>query len=360
MTESSCVLITTDQSPVRLQRAFEQCGHRVVIAPLADAADAAGDGVEAVVVAAGRDAAMGVARRLKTRYQVPLLPVVALAGRPPRAQEGPSPDVWLPAASRPRAVVERVEELVRIRRAERELVRLNAALADLAAENGRLYDRARRDAEATTVLLRELQHRVRNNLAAIQALLVLERHRVPPRPLPDALDVAIGRLRSMAALQDSLEPQSAVVELAPLARTVCNSALEVFGATGHVRCEVAGSGILPARSASAVAIVLNELITNSLKHAHATSVRVEIHDGAGALQLDVADDGRGMPAPPQYGSGLMIARAVVRNELAGTLAFVPSEKGTHVRVTVPAGQGAASGKPSEAKGGSGEWGYDVR
>jgi two-component sensor histidine kinase len=336
MPDSSCVLIATDRPLPRLRRALEHHGHRVIVTPLAESVETASDGIEAVVVAAGRDAALALARRLKTRFQMPLLPVVALVGRPPRPREGPAPDAWLPTSTRPRDVVERVEELVRIRRTERELVRLNSALAELAAENGRLYDRARRDAEATTLLLRELQHRVRNNLAAIQALLVLERHREPPRPLPDALDVAIARLRGMAALQDSLEPQSATVNLAPLARAVCSSVIDVFGASGQVRCEVLGGGTLPARSASAVAIVLNELVTNALKHAQATTVRVRIQGGAGALQMDVADDGRGMPTPPPDGSGLRIARAVVRNELAGTLAFIPSERGTHVRVTVPA------------------------
>jgi two-component sensor histidine kinase len=335
MPVSSRVLIATDRPLPRLHRALEQHGLQVVVAPLAESVEAAVDGVEAVVVAAGRESALAVARRLKARYQIPLLPVIALVGRPAQLPEGPAPDAWLPSSTRPRDVVQRVEELVRIRHTEREMVRLNTALAELAAENGRLYERARRDAEATTLLLRELQHRVRNNLAAIQALLVLERHREPPRPLPDALDVAITRLRSMAALQDSLEPQSNTVDLAPLARAVCNSVIEVFGASGQVHCEVLGSGTLPARSASAMAIVLNELVTNALKHAHASTVRVQIQDGSGMLEMDVADDGRGIPTPPPGGSGLRIARAVVRNELAGTLSFLPSERGTHVRVTVP-------------------------
>jgi two-component sensor histidine kinase len=340
MPASSPVLIATDRPLPRLRRALAHHGHTVIVAPLAESVDAAGEGAEAVVVAADRDTALAVARRLKARFQMPLLPVIALVARPPHLPEGPAPDVWLPPSTRPRDVVERVEELVRIRHAERELVRLNTALAELAAENGRLYDRARRDAEATTLLLRELQHRVRNNLAAIQALLVLERHRVPPRPLADALDVAIARLRSMAALQDSLEPQSGAVELAPLARAVCNSAIEVFGAADQVHCEVMGNGALPARSASAVAIVLNELVTNALKHANASTVRVQIQDGACALHMDITDDGRGIPFPPPDGSGLRIARSVARNELAGTLSFLPSEHGTHVRVTVPLAQHA--------------------
>jgi two-component sensor histidine kinase len=216
-------------------------------------------------------------------------------------------------------------------------VRLNTALAELAAENGRLYDRARRDAEATTLLLRELQHRVRNNLAAIQALLVLERHRTPPRPLHEALDVAIARLRSMAALQDSLVPNADTVDVGTLAQGVARGALEIFGATGVVQCEVTGSALLPTRSASAVAIVLNELVTNALKHADADTVRVEIRSGERQLELVVADDGRGFDPhgefPGHLGLRSMRERAMA---VGGTLEIDSAPGvGTRLRARVP-------------------------
>lgn len=339
MSKASRVLIVADRSTARLRRAFERAGHQVALATLESAVEAATDGVEAVVVLASRDDVVAVARRLKTRFQMPLLPVIALVARPAHPPDTAAPDAWLPTGAKSADVVDRVEEFVRIRRAERELVRLSAALADLAAENGRLYDRARRDAEATTVLLRELQHRVRNNLAAIQALLVLERHRDPPRDLCAALDVAIGRLRSMAALQDSLTPQAQIVDVAALARAVSQSALEVFGAAGDVECTIAGEATLPSRSASAVAIVLNELITNCLKHAGAHSVRVEIRQAGDTMELEIADDGCGMPTEPSQGSGLRIARAVVHNELAGTLSFPAAAQGTIARISVPTPEG---------------------
>ena len=345
MAISDRVLIVAERSTARLKRAFERAGHSVALASFGTAVETASDGVEAVVVVGSRDEVLRVTRRLKTRFQMPLLPVIALVARPAHPPDTAAPDAWLPAGAKSADVVERVEEFVRIRRAERELVRLNASLTDLAAENGRLYDRARRDAEATTVLLRELQHRVRNNLAAIQALLVLERHRDPPRALGEALDVAIGRLRSMAALQDSLAPRSELVDLAALARAVAQSALEVFGEMGNVECRVEGEATLPSRGASAVAIVLNELITNSLKHAKAREVVVRMCRTDGALELEISDDGRGMRAESsRQGSGLKIASAVVQNELAGSLEFPESERGTLARIRVPlAGDGAEPG-----------------
>lgn len=334
MAEPTRVVLVSARPPARVCRALEDAGYLTVCAEPDGAVRAVDERTEAVIIAAPRAVVMPLARRLKTRFQMPLLPVLALVSRPARV-DAAAPDVWLPAGTRPSEIVERVDELVRIRRAEREMVRLSTTLAELAAENGRLYERARRDAEATALLLRELQHRVRNNLAAIQALLVLERHRAPPRPLPEALDVAIARLRSMAALQDSLLPHANRVELSALARAVAGGALEVFGAAERVQCRVDGEATLPARSASAIAIVLNELITNALKHAGAESVHVAILPDAETVALEVADDGAGMPAHGGDGSGLTIVRAVVRNELGGTMSYAPTARGTRVRIDIP-------------------------
>ena len=341
---------TERQEPLR--QALVRAGHRAELCHWQELLEVVDNTCEAVVIAAPGAASLALCQRVKMRFSMPLLPVLVLRRRPPRLPEEPTaPDAWLPARSRPRDVVDRVEELVRIRRAEAELVRLNSTLAELAAENGQLYDRARRDAEATTVLLRELQHRVRNNLASIQALLILERHRTPPRPLPEALDVAISRLRSMAAFQDSLTPTADAVDLGTLAEVVARSAIDVFGLTGRVQYEVRGSATLSAREGGGMAIALNELITNALKHSQAQRVIVEIAQGKHGLTVCVADDGRGMSEEPRTGSGLMIVRAVVRNELNGGFTIVPTEQGTRACVSVP---------ESESRGGTAAGAYPPR
>ena len=280
-----------------LARALERLGFRVAHASTTEAVEAVDEHVDAVIVAATRSIVLPIARRLKTRFQMPMLPIVALTASPRQRPNGAAPDVWLRASTPAAEVADRVEELVRIRHAEREMARLSTTLAELAAENGRLYERARRDAEATALLLRELQHprtqQSRGNTGAARS----RAPRVPPRELPEALDVAIARLRSMAALQDSLLPHASEVELASLARAVANGALDVFGAGDRVRCDVNSGATLPARSASAVAIVLNELITNALKHADARTVDVTIRQMANVVELDETDDGRGMQRP---------------------------------------------------------------
>lgn len=332
-----CAVIVGGAEGERLKQAFTRRGHEARVVARDDAIAAVDSAVEVVVLSAPRRAALELCRRIKTRYQLPFLPVIVRLSRPTRVPLDPiAPDAWLSPSSAPRDVVARAEELVRVRRAEEEPARLSRALAELAAENGRLYERARRDAESTVLLLRELQHRVRNNLAAIQALLVLERHRNPPRHLSEALDVAIARLRSMAATQDFLSAPTGVVGVAALARTVVRGARDVFDPGGAVQCEVQGDAVLPARAGSGIAIVLNELITNALKHASATRVTIEIRQVASEVSVVVADDGSGMPALPVERSGLVISRAVVTNELGGSLELLPTEKGARLEIRLRA------------------------
>jgi two-component sensor histidine kinase len=290
----------------------------------------------AVVIEAPAAEAAALCARLRAEERTARVPLVVLAGQP-AADGAPAvePDAWLPAGTRAAAAARRVQEVARLRRAEREIARLQDAVAALSAENEQLYDRARRDADATTRLLRELQHRVRNNLASIQALLVLERHRAPPRSLAEALDVAIARLRSMAALHDSQSGAGDAVDLASLARAVARSALDVFGAGHPIALEVNGEATVPSRMGSALALVLNELVTNAVQHARASHLRIDLARGDAEVRLRVTDDGQGLARAPSAGSGLRIVRAVVETGLQGELALDSAMPGTRVAITVP-------------------------
>ncbi|HET7585958.1 MAG TPA: sensor histidine kinase [Gemmatimonadaceae bacterium] len=310
-------------------------GHSVRTTAIADAPTVVDAETEAVVIAARRTAALDACTRIKTRFHVPLLPVLVLLPRPLRVpSEATAPDAWLASHSSAREVAARVEELVRIRRVESELVRTTREVAELAAENGRLYEQARRDSATSARLLRELQHRVRNNLAAIQALLVLERGRTPPRPLPEAIDSALTRLRSMAALQDCLQEPTDRLDVAALAASVARGAAEILAPGEPSRLSVTGRGSIPASAGSALALVLNELVTNALRHAAPTPVRIDIEPDRHALTIHVVDEGCGTTSDGAAGTGLLIARAITRNELGGQLERLPSEHGTHMRLRI--------------------------
>lgn len=329
-------LLVVGPPPLRpLKRALTRAGYSVEHVDAADALAAASMGVAGAILGGDRGEILPLCRGIKERLPAPFLPVLVLLKAPPRLPENPTaPDAWLAPDTPPRVVVMRVAELLRLRRADAEMVRLNAVLAELAAENGLLYAQARREAEAAAALLRELQHRVRNNLAVIQALLVLERHRQPSRSLPEALDVAIARLRSMSALQDNVAPLAPEVHLATLATAIARGVCEVIDGP-PLSVAVKGDALVSPRAASALALVLNELICNARRHANATSVHVEIEQSDSQLVVSVNDDGKGLPAYTTEGSGLMIARTVARNELGGALQLPRPGEPTQMRLVLP-------------------------
>ncbi len=329
-------LLLVGHPPLRpLGRALSRAGYSVEHVDAADALGAARLGVAGAVLSGERGEILPLCQRIKERLPAPFLPVLVLLAAPSRLPDDPTaPDAWLAPDTPPRTVVMRVAELLRLRRADAEMVRLNAVLAELAAENGLLYAQARREAEAAATLLRELQHRVRNNLAVIQALLVLERHRQPSRSLHEALDVAIARLRSMSALQDNVAPLTPEVHLASLAAAVARGICEVIDGP-PMTVDVSGDALVSPRAASALALVLNELICNARRHANAKAVHVAIEQRDSQLLVSVNDDGRGLPAYTVEGSGLMIARTVARNELGGALELPAPGEPAHMRLVLP-------------------------
>lgn len=353
----SQLLVVADASGERLRRAFRRRGRGAIRSPAVSAVEAITPATECVVIATGRGEALEICRRIKTRHQFPPLPVLVLARRPRHgAWAAASPDAWLPPDAPLAEIVGRAEELVRLRHAMEEPARLSQALAVLAAENGRLHDRARRDADATSQLLRELQHRVRNNLATVQALLVLERHRSPARALSEALDAAIGRLHSLAMLQDLTRFDSSPTHVAELASRLARGVAQMFAPASGVQFVTDGDAIVGPEASGSLAIALHELLANALVSAGATSVVVRVRERRGAVHVCVEDDGRGMPAPPHAGSGLLIARTVVRNELNGTLSFQALPAGTRARLELPRDAAkpparyAACAEPSRAPG----------
>ena len=86
--------------------------------------------------------------------------------------------------------------------------------------------------------------------------------------------------------------------------------------------------------ATALALVFSELLQNALEHG-GSSVRVELARRDGEVVLAIADDGAGVDGEPVSGTGLSIVRALVRDELGGTLSL-ESNRGLRAEVVFPA------------------------
>jgi two-component sensor histidine kinase len=196
--------------------------------------------------------------------------------------------------------------------------------------------------------IREVHHRVKNNLQTIAALLRLQGRRLHSPEAQAAIEESERRIRSIAIVHETLsrEPDEFVAFadiVGPLVRVAGETAA---APDDDLRFEVTGdAGWLPGELATPLAVVLNELLQNAVDHAfprtggvvHGT-IRVHLARGEGQLVVDVTDDGVGLPAgfslEGSGGLGLSIVHALVTTELAGAIELA-SHGGTRVRLTVP-------------------------
>jgi two-component sensor histidine kinase len=209
-------------------------------------------------------------------------------------------------------------------------------------------DLRRRDRELVTkdATIREIHHRVKNNLQTVAALLRLQARRIDAPGARAALEEAVRRVGSIAIVHETLstaaDEQVAFDEIADrLGRMVT----EVSATGERVRVLRTGSfGILPSEAATALAMVLTEVLQNAVEHGYDEDrhgrIEVDVTTGGGRLEVSVQDDGRGLPEDFDLDAsttlGLSIVRTLVESELAGRLRLRPSPTGgTRVEVDVP-------------------------
>ncbi|TPG16456.1 PAS domain-containing protein [Sphingomonas koreensis] len=192
------------------------------------------------------------------------------------------------------------------------------------------------------VVLRELQHRVKNNLQMITALIRMEARNVPDDETGERFDRLAGRINSLALLYDFLSGGNVDdgVDLGVYLSKIASSVMEAHAVEG-VRLELSvDAWPCSINVAMPTGLVVNELMTNSLKHAFAGRDRGVISlsslvDDKGCRVI-VADDGVGLPDDaswPQSGKlGAVIAQSLRQN--AKAILEVHSAPGEGVRVEI--------------------------
>ncbi len=209
----------------------------------------------------------------------------------------------------------------------------------------------RRERELMTkdATIREIHHRVKNNLQAVAALLRLQSRRMEVPEARAALQEAVRRVGSIAAVHETLSrSDDGAVDFDDVAGRLVAAAVDVVSAGASVTVQRVGSfGTLPAEIATPLALVLNELVQNAVEHGlgdDAGTVRVvaeRTYGRAGRLLVAVEDSGAGLPEGfdmvTAANLGLSIVGALVRDELNGTLAMAPAPGGgTRVSVDLEA------------------------
>jgi len=212
----------------------------------------------------------------------------------------------------------------------------------------RLRERELVSKEAT---IREIHHRVKNNLQTVAALLRLQGRRMDNPEARIALEDAVRRVGSIAIVHETLSQSFGQnVEFDEIAdrllRTVLDvSATEASGAARAIKAERIGTfGSLPGDVATPLAMVLTELIQNAAQHAFGTESDQPAGDPGGHIALSVnriryrirmrvSDNGVGLGADfdPTGSLGLSIVTTLIETELGGTLDF---ERGASGGTTV--------------------------
>jgi two-component sensor histidine kinase len=210
-----------------------------------------------------------------------------------------------------------------------------------------ITDARRRDAELKVkeATIREVHHRVKNNLQTISSLLRIQARRSTSEEASRALAEAVERVGSMAVVHEMLSSSTDEnVEFAAVAKTVVDLVRQgLAGSAGAVGVSVEGTmGEVPAAVATSLALVTAELVHNAIEHGYGPvetgNVTVTLKRLRGELRLLVRDDGIGLPQDFDIEDsahlGLAIVRTIVEDDLRGTLAF-RGGRGTTVAVTVP-------------------------
>lgn len=222
-------------------------------------------------------------------------------------------------------------------------------VAQNVAHTKRVEEALRRSLADKEVLLREVHHRVKNNLQVISSMLRLQARSVEDGTVRRMLEEGDGRVRSMALVHEQLY-RSGDLAFVDFGRYLERLAQNVVGSSPrgaaaietHVAAEPVG---VPLDLAIACGLIVNELLANAVKHAFAggRAGRIDVgfaRDGQLAV-LTVCDDGIGLasaPGPaPEGGLGLRLVEALVR-QIGGTLSIEPSHGASfRVEFALPAG-----------------------
>ena len=222
-------------------------------------------------------------------------------------------------------------------------VRLFAELEELRDLNERReLERANRELERRArqqeMLLKEVNHRVKNSLQIVSSVLHLQTTLVEGQAA-DALRSAAARVQAIAAVHARLYQDDAIhmVALETCLRGLCDEIGRAFACSEGILIDAPGVEV-PTDFAVPLALIVNELVTNAIKYVGPPCRIILRADPGGHLKLTVADTGPGPPSPARRaGLGSRIVEAYAR-QLGATLETKREEDGYTVTLSVPLAQ----------------------
>lgn len=207
--------------------------------------------------------------------------------------------------------------------------------------------------------IREIHHRVKNNLQTVSALLRLQSRRMESKEAREGLEQAMRRVSTIAMVHDALsQGLNQQVDFDDLIGRQFHLAAELASPGQHVSTQIEGSfGQLPSQVATPLALVINEVVANAVEHGLAGRTgqvllacqHEQTPEGGRSMRVTISDDGAGISPQKiaelergtgKTGLGTQIVKTLVSSELEGTIGWsARPEGGTQVTIQLPLSEG---------------------
>jgi two-component sensor histidine kinase len=195
------------------------------------------------------------------------------------------------------------------------------------------------------VLLREIHHRVKNNLQIISSLLNLQASYIKDQATVEIFQESQHRVKSMALVHETLYQSKdlAVIDFAQYTRQLTGYLLSAYGVTSEVEVRIDFDRmLLNSDTAISCGLIINELVSNALKHAfpsetgRTAEIHIDLHLDNHQVTLAVSDNGIGFPPEIDFRQtetlGLQLVNLLVADELEGEIEL-DRNKGATFKIT---------------------------
>lgn len=208
-----------------------------------------------------------------------------------------------------------------------------------------------RELEVKSAIIQEVHHRIKNNLQNVAAILRIQSRRATNDETRQHLGDAVNRVLSMSVIHEFLSHDGHnPINVREVSQRIAGQVVEVArGPSQQIDVRVQGPSIrLPASQATPVALILNELLMNSIEHGvrdrAQSAILVQLEDLGDAVRICVQDDGAGLPANfdlrQSNSLGLQIVQTLVTNDLKGQFELkavdpTGATQGAQAVITIP-------------------------
>lgn len=221
-------------------------------------------------------------------------------------------------------------------RIEQRLVKSKSNLEKEIADREKAEEQTKASLQEKELLLREIHHRVKNNMQIVSSLLKMQARNIDDPHTIEILNDSQGRIRAMALIHETFY-QPGDLSTISIRDYIKNLALNLFDTYGidpdriQFHSDFAGVS-MDIETATPCGLIINELITNSIKYAFPDNregfIRVSVlkDDQVGEFQLQVMDNGIGLPEDIDLEKsrtmGLQLVHSLVTNQLQGEITLV--------------------------------------